>query len=181
MISSHQSASEPDNFEPIQNFSQIDDQSGLVFDIKKYSIHDGPGIRTTVFLKGCPLHCLWCHNPEGKTSNKEILFWENRCINCLDCIPRWGLGQVPPRLSREVSRAAARLSLRHDGAKAQQPQAWDCGWRKSRSGALQSSRSPQYIPVLPGIPTSSHPPCTVTEPKCRLQPAELAVGRCYGR
>jgi len=61
-------------------------QSGIVFDIKKFSIHDGPGIRTTVFLKGCPLHCSWCHNPEGQSSNKEILFWENRCINYHECI-----------------------------------------------------------------------------------------------
>jgi len=60
--------------------------TGLIFDIKKFSIHDGPGIRTTVFLKGCPLHCSWCHNPEGTSSNKEILFWENRCINCHECI-----------------------------------------------------------------------------------------------
>jgi len=61
-------------------------QSGLIFDIKKFSIHDGPGIRTTVFLKGCPLQCSWCHNPEGISPNKEILFWENRCINCHECI-----------------------------------------------------------------------------------------------
>ena len=41
--------------------------SGIVFDIKEFTLHDGPGIRTTVFLKGCPLDCVWCHNPEGKS------------------------------------------------------------------------------------------------------------------
>jgi pyruvate formate lyase activating enzyme len=60
--------------------------TGMVFDIKKFSIHDGPGIRTTVFLKGCPLHCSWCHNPEGQSRKKEIWFWESRCLNCHDCV-----------------------------------------------------------------------------------------------
>ena len=44
---------------------------GTIFDIKRFAIHDGPGIRTTVFLKGCPLDCWWCHNPEGRRSDKE--------------------------------------------------------------------------------------------------------------
>lgn len=58
---------------------------GLVFNIQKYSIQDGPGIRTTVFLKGCPLHCAWCHNPESISPRKEILLLENRCIGCAQC------------------------------------------------------------------------------------------------
>ena len=60
--------------------------SGIIFDIKKFSIHDGPGIRTTIFLKGCPLHCTWCHNPEGRSPRKEIRFWDKRCISCLECV-----------------------------------------------------------------------------------------------
>lgn len=55
--------------------------SGTVFDIRKYSIHDGPGIRTAVFLKGCPLRCLWCHNPEGLSREPEILRRPDRCIS----------------------------------------------------------------------------------------------------
>jgi pyruvate formate lyase activating enzyme len=58
---------------------------GLVFDIQKYSLHDGPGIRTTVFLKGCPLECCWCHNPEGISPQSEIVVMENRCIECGEC------------------------------------------------------------------------------------------------
>ena len=59
---------------------------GMIFDIMKYSIHDGPGIRTTVFLKGCPLYCWWCHNPESQAVKKEIIFYKDRCLGCRDCI-----------------------------------------------------------------------------------------------
>ena len=59
---------------------------GLVFDIKKYSIHDGPGIRTTVFFKGCPLSCWWCHNPESQSSDLEMILHDNRCIRCGACV-----------------------------------------------------------------------------------------------
>ena len=56
-----------------------------VAEIQRFCMHDGPGIRTTVFLKGCPLSCRWCHNPETKVFKKELLFYENKCINCGIC------------------------------------------------------------------------------------------------
>lgn len=59
---------------------------GCVFDIQRMSVHDGPGIRTTVFLKGCPLHCLWCHNPESQSSRPELALHEAQCINCGECL-----------------------------------------------------------------------------------------------
>ena len=58
---------------------------GIIFNIQRYSIHDGPGIRTTVFLKGCPLNCWWCQNPESQLSGQEMLFWGVRCIGCGAC------------------------------------------------------------------------------------------------
>ncbi len=59
--------------------------TGLVFNLQKYSIHDGPGIRTTVFLKGCPLKCWWCHNPEGMSGEAEVVVAEGRCVQCGEC------------------------------------------------------------------------------------------------
>jgi pyruvate formate lyase activating enzyme len=59
--------------------------SGTIFDIKKYSIHDGPGIRTSVFFKGCPLHCWWCHNPESQSPKPELMLRDRRCVHCGMC------------------------------------------------------------------------------------------------
>lgn len=59
---------------------------GNIFNIQKYSIHDGPGIRTTVFFKGCPLKCQWCHNPESQNFNKEVMFFKDKCIECGFCL-----------------------------------------------------------------------------------------------
>ena len=60
--------------------------SGTVFDIKRFSLHDGPGIRTTVFLKGCGLRCWWCHNPESQYFHPELLLRAERCIQCAACV-----------------------------------------------------------------------------------------------
>ncbi len=65
----------------------MEDTEGMVFDIRRFSIHDGPGIRTAVFLKGCPLSCLWCQNPEGIESGPRLAWFRNKCINCLSCVP----------------------------------------------------------------------------------------------
>jgi len=59
---------------------------GVIFDFKRYAIHDGPGIRTTVFFKGCPLNCPWCHNPEEKLLTPEFMWTKNRCLGCGDCV-----------------------------------------------------------------------------------------------
>jgi pyruvate formate lyase activating enzyme len=64
----------------------MENLSAIVFDIKKFAIHDGPGIRTTVFLKGCPLKCVWCHNPESQDRMPEISFLEGKCIRCGYCV-----------------------------------------------------------------------------------------------
>ena len=58
----------------------------LVFNIQRFSVNDGPGIRTTVFLKGCPLRCLWCHNPESQSFQPELAFSKQKCIGCGRCL-----------------------------------------------------------------------------------------------
>lgn len=60
--------------------------TGLVFDIDRFASHDGPGIRTTIFLKGCPLSCLWCHSPESQSPKPELLFRADRCTACWLCL-----------------------------------------------------------------------------------------------
>jgi len=68
--------------------------TGLVFDIRRYAIHDGPGIRTTVFLKGCALTCAWCHNPESQAVGYEAMVREHRCIRCGACVDECGHGAI---------------------------------------------------------------------------------------
>jgi pyruvate formate lyase activating enzyme len=64
---------------------------GVIFDIQSYAIHDGPGIRTCVFFKGCPLRCAWCHNPESQSHEVEVAYRQPRCAGCGRCV------QVCPR------------------------------------------------------------------------------------
>ncbi len=59
--------------------------NGIIFDIKEMAVHDGPGIRTTVFFKGCPLRCMWCHNPEGLSFTPQLMFKSNCCSDCGRC------------------------------------------------------------------------------------------------
>ncbi len=58
---------------------------GIIFDIKEMAVHDGPGIRTTIFFKGCPLHCAWCHNPEGIKNEVQLMYKKARCKACGQC------------------------------------------------------------------------------------------------
>ncbi len=62
------------------------EMKGIVFNIQKFSIHDGPGVRTTVFLKGCPLRCKWCSNPESQLSRVQIMYHSDNCLHCRRCV-----------------------------------------------------------------------------------------------
>lgn len=60
--------------------------TGMIFDIQRWSLHDGPGIRTNVFMKGCPLSCSWCSNPESQLNDREIVYFKDKCIHCQACL-----------------------------------------------------------------------------------------------
>ena len=79
--------------------------NGMIFDIQRFSVDDGPGIRTIVFLKGCNMRCAWCHNPEGLQTYPEIMFYPQKCIGCGKCI------EVCPH-NCHTSEAGERLFLR---------------------------------------------------------------------
>lgn len=76
--------------------------TGNIFNIMRYSIHDGPGIRTTVFMKGCPLSCLWCHNPESIDPLPQIMKNESKCIHCGNCDQECPTGALE-RVGYEIS------------------------------------------------------------------------------
>lgn len=70
----------------MSSIQTIDDQKGMIFNVQRYSLHDGPGIRTIVFFKGCPLTCLWCANPESQQLYPEMLIRKVNCIGCGACV-----------------------------------------------------------------------------------------------
>jgi pyruvate formate lyase activating enzyme len=74
------------HFEEISLESKSPGPTGSVFNIMRFALNDGPGIRTTVFMKGCPLKCWWCHNPESQSRQVELTFFPERCIRCGECI-----------------------------------------------------------------------------------------------
>ena len=90
--------------------------SGVVFNVQKYSVHDGPGIRTIVFFKGCPLSCRWCSNPESQSFKVELAFNDGRClgfsqcVRCLNACPNQAIAQVDdkPVFNREVCASCER-------------------------------------------------------------------------
>jgi pyruvate formate lyase activating enzyme len=79
----------------------------LIFDIKRYAVNDGPGIRTTLFMKGCPLRCAWCHNPESWTPQPQLLYKQSKCIGCQTCIAacqQQALRLTPDGIARDEHR-----------------------------------------------------------------------------
>ena len=71
---------------------------GTIYNIQRYSVHDGPGIRTIIFLKGCPLRCKWCSNPEGLCPEKDLFYYRNLCKNCQSCVSKCPHGAISPAI-----------------------------------------------------------------------------------
>ncbi|MGB4703788.1 MAG: glycyl-radical enzyme activating protein [Candidatus Saccharicenans sp.] len=103
---------------------------GIIFDIKRYAVHDGPGIRLNVFFKGCPLHCLWCHNPEGVSFEPELMLMPNRCARCGDCVKACRYQALSQNGNGEVRADRSRCTLCGDCLRACQREAIDIAGRK---------------------------------------------------
>ncbi len=99
-------------------------EKAIVSNIQRFSLHDGPGIRTTVFLKGCPLRCIWCQNPECLSASPEIAFRRSRCIGCQACKETCRHGAIVPGAERRVDHA--RCNACGECAKACPTGALDC-------------------------------------------------------
>ena len=84
----------------------MDNKQGMIFNIQKFSLHDGPGIRTVVFFKGCPLRCKWCSNPESQSVKIQILWDYRKCISCKHCL------QICPE--KAISYSDERIIIDHD-------------------------------------------------------------------
>ena len=85
--------------------SVTDNPTGTVFDIQRYSIHDGPGIRTIVFLKGCPLTCRWCSNPESQNARPELFYAALRCVHCGHCVHACPHGAIAAESPHVIDRS----------------------------------------------------------------------------
>ena len=99
-------------------------ESGVVFDIRRFSTHDGDGIRTSIFLKGCPLRCQWCHNPEGLAPRRRPVWFAGRCIGCGSCAEASRRGGV--------ARAEGGIALDPDA-----PEDWEAVFDACPTGALR--------------------------------------------
>lgn len=90
-------------------------KTGIVFSIEEFSVYDGPGIRTTVFLKGCPLRCMWCHSPEGQSFQPQLVRSPNGCLHCNACIRKGMEITGKPQLTKESIGVCPRNLIREAG------------------------------------------------------------------
>ena len=79
-------------------------ERATIFDIKRFSIYDGPGIRTTIFFKGCSLNFEWCQNPEGLNSGFELFYNENKCINCSRCVKACPVNKISSSIANRFEK-----------------------------------------------------------------------------
>jgi pyruvate formate lyase activating enzyme len=115
-----------------------ENQTGTIFRIAHYTIHDGPGIRTTVFLKGCPARCLWCCSPESQLSGPEMARRADRCLSCESCSgdPEKCPGEALERIGRQVSPEELLAEVMRDAP----------FWRRSGGGVTVSGGEPLAQP-----------------------------------
>ncbi len=106
--------------------SSILERKARIFNVQKYSIYDGPGVRTLIFFKGCPLRCQWCSNPEGLERKYQVMYKEDSCIHCGNCI-----AACPVQLHSFLAEADGQLATKHESSKHRVNRSIDCiGCRK---------------------------------------------------
>ena len=110
--------------------------TGRIFDIQRFSIHDGPGIRTTVFLKGCPLQCLWCGNPESIPSEPSLSYMDDKCIGCGACFDQCPQHALSPAATGKAVVDRGRCQGSGDCAQVCDPQALEMVGRVVTSGEV---------------------------------------------
>ena len=120
---------------------------GVVFDIQRFCTHDGPGIRTVVFLKGCPLDCAWCHNPESKSPHPELFHNPDLCIACGRCVEACPARRMTGRRRSARLRAARSASLCMRCAEACPARALEGDWPRDdrRAGARGGGEGPRVL------------------------------------
>lgn len=143
----------------------------LVFNIQKYSVHDGAGIRTTVFFKGCPLSCRWCHNPESQRFEKELLFHSDRCRGCGACTLACPAGAVSMEKPGSADSPGLRSPLEASGQSS--PDSGPC--------PTDGSNSPVAAPDSRAIPRLDRSLCQACGACATVCPygAREAAGREY--
>lgn len=137
-------------------------EKAMVMEIQRYCIHDGPGIRTTVFLKGCHMRCQWCHNPESQRAEEEMMFYETRCVGCGDCLAvcergahSWTEGQHRIRL--EVCESCSKKQVCMESCAAGALQV--CGrWMDSESVLKEVLKDRQFYGEEGGVTCSGGEP-----------------------
>ena len=161
-------------------------ETGILFDVKRFALHDGPGIRTTVFLKGCPLSCSWCHNPEGQHAEAELLFWQERCVGCGACVPTCAAGAISMRGAiAQTDRAACTacgkcVDVCPESARAMVGEAWSVGrlLDEVERDVLFHDESGGGITLSGGEPLAQAPFAISLLAECRRRRIRTAVDTC---
>ena len=154
---------------------------GLIFDIQGYSIHDGPGIRTLIFMKGCPLRCPWCCNPESQCISQEIMMTPSKCIGCGRCVevcPTGAAEKKNPREARQLCTVCGRCLQTCPSGARQMVGRWmntDEVMRQVEKDTVFYQRSGGGVTLTGGEPLAQPEFARMVSEKCRAKGIHTAL------